>query len=90
VRGARYRRCSSPERSAHPPLYHWRGLLNGAPYQVGDPVRILAGRYQGRIGRVVHTWPENNIIDVELGGEEGKPVTDQFGTFEVARERAMP
>jgi hypothetical protein len=39
-----------------PPLYHWRASLNGAPFKVGDHVRILAGRHRDRVVRIYAIW----------------------------------
>ncbi len=70
-----------------PPMYHWRGRLNGAPYAVGDHVRILAGSYLGRVVRVLHPRPESDAVIVVLGEQDGEPITEYLGTFQVCRER---
>src|SRR5688572_851606 len=50
-----------------PPLYQVRGLLNGAPYAVGDHVRVLVGPHRGRVARVYEVWADRAQVRVELG-----------------------
>jgi hypothetical protein len=72
------------------PLYYIQGLRNGAPYRVGDHVRVLACRHRGRVVRVYDLWKERNQVRVELGDEERERVTDVFSYFEVCRQPNPP
>lgn len=62
-----------------------RGLRNGAPYRVGDYVRILARRQRGRVARVYDVWAERDQVRVELGQEASERVEDVFSHFGVCR-----
>jgi hypothetical protein len=70
------------------PLYHWRGIKNGAPYQVGDEVLILAGFHRNRVARVYELWPERQQVRVDLGEKERRDVTDVFSYVEICRRSA--
>src|SRR5687767_10912161 len=72
-----------------PPLYEWRGRLNGAPYAAGDHVRILVpGRRRDRVVRVRHYHPESAQVIVELN-DDGD-FNDTYGTFQVCRATTDP
>jgi hypothetical protein len=71
------------------PLYHWRAAKNGAPYQVGDTVLILAGAHRDRVARVYEVWSERGQVRVELGEEERRAVTDVFSYVAVCRHSAV-
>lgn len=73
-----------------PPLYHARALLNGAPYAVGERVRILCGAHRGRVARVSEVWAERHEVRVELGAKEREAVEDVFSYVEVCREPPPP
>jgi hypothetical protein len=68
------------------PLYYGQGLDNGAPYQVGDYIRVLSRRYRGRVVRVYELWAERQQVRVELGEAARERVEDMFSYFEVCRE----
>ena len=51
------------------PLYHNRGLKNGAPFQEGDVVQIIAGPYRDRVVNVYATW-QGDSVRVMLGENE--------------------
>jgi hypothetical protein len=72
------------------PLYFSRGLSNGAPYQVGDCVRVLARRQRGRVARVYEVWGERDQVRVELGEEARARFEDVFSYHEVCRETETP
>ena len=72
------------------PLYHLRGRLNGAPYSVGDRVRILAGPYSGRVVRVYEVWSERNQVRVELGDQTKIELADVFSCIQVCRVSGSP
>jgi hypothetical protein len=68
------------------PLYYTQEWRNGAPYRVGDYVRVLVRRHRGRVVRVYDLWAERHQVRVELGDEERERVTDVFSYVEVCRE----
>ena len=45
---------------------------NGAPFQVGDRVHILAGPHKDRVLRIYEIWEERRQVRVELGDEKKK------------------
>src|ERR1700737_1048614 len=49
------------------PIYFHRSQLNGAPFQVGDPVEILVGPNRGRVVRVVAALDGRARVTVDLG-----------------------
>jgi hypothetical protein len=59
------------------PMYYARGITNGAPYQAGDEVLILAGRNRGRIVRVAEVLEARDQVRVEGG--------DLYGHAQVCR-----
>jgi len=70
------------------PLYRFRGTLNGAPFSVGDRVRILAGPHSGRVVRVYEVWSERCQVRVELDEQAKKEFTDAFSYTQICRESA--
>lgn len=72
------------------PLYYSQGLDNGAPYVVGDSVRVLARRQRGRVTRVYAVWAERNQVRLELGEIAMERVGDVFSYVEVCREPHPP
>lgn len=69
------------------PVYYGQGLDNGAPYQPGDQVRLLTGRYRSRVVAVYEVWAERGQVRVDLGDAERSAVKDVFGYVEVCRQR---
>jgi hypothetical protein len=67
------------------PLYHHRGLKNGAPFYVGDRVRILSGRHLDKISRIYSTW-QRGTFRVEIGQKEKDEFKDIFGPSDLFRE----
>ena len=55
------------------PLRLDQSYRNGAPFEVGDVVEILAKEHRGRVGRVYAKW-QGDSVRVELG----VPLKDQF------------
>ena len=68
------------------PLYYSQGLRNGAPYRVGDYVRVVARRQRGQVARVYEVWAERNQVRLELGEVARERVEDVFSYLEVCRE----
>jgi hypothetical protein len=68
-----------------PPIYYFRGRINGAPFHVGDHVQILVGPNRDRIVRVEAVWENNRQVCVELGDSEKKGVQVPFDYTEVCR-----
>jgi len=61
--------------------------INGAPFHLGDAVRILVGPYRDRVGYIYAMWIERNQVRVELNEQAKNDVTDVFGYNEICRER---
>lgn len=67
------------------PRYEARCARNGAPFHVGDHVRILAGRHKNRVVRVYSEW-KNDSVRVELGENEKEKFEDIFDPVQLLRE----
>jgi hypothetical protein len=67
------------------PIYFRRALKNGAPFEVGDRVRILAGPYRDRICRVYALW-QGCAVRVDLGEWEQRKLRDIFSPTQLLRE----
>lgn len=67
------------------PLYHDQGLCNGAPYRVGEDVRVLARRRSGQVAQVSEVWAERCQVRLDLGQVARQRVEDVFSYFEVCR-----
>ena len=68
------------------PLYQIRAHRNGAPFQIGDQVRILAGPHRDRLVQVYAVWEERHQVRVELDGPAKAEFKDVFGYNEICRE----
>ena len=66
------------------PFFKARDIKNGAPFHVGDRVRILAGRHKDRVVRVYSDWRDDSVR-VELGEKEKEKFTDIFSSLTPAR-----
>lgn len=64
------------------PIYFHRARLNGAPFQVGDPVRILVGPCRGRVVRVLASVDGRGMVTVYLGETVGGKRKRRRDTFE--------
>ena len=71
-----------------PPIYQLLGKLNGAPFQVGDQVRILVGPHRDRVVPIYAVWKDRLQVRVELDEQAKKDVTDVFSHTQVCREKA--
>jgi hypothetical protein len=71
------------------PVYDLGAKLNGAPFHVGDSVRILVGPYRGRVVRIYSVWHERRQICVDLGEQAKNDSTDTFLFTKVCRESAV-
>lgn len=58
------------------PLYFARGLKNGAPFHVGDMVRVLVGKHRDRVVRVYQVWESRDQVRMELSEQERKDATE--------------
>jgi hypothetical protein len=67
------------------PLYEWRAKVNGAPFRIGDTVRVLRGRYRDQIGTVYAVWRERGQLRVDLGKPAKDRLEDVFWQTEVLR-----
>ena len=63
------------------------GKVNGAPFQKGELVHILAGRYRDRVGPIDAVWKERNSVLVDLGEQTKKDGPHEFSYNEICRER---
>lgn len=66
------------------PFYYARAKLNGAPFQVGDHVQILAGPHRDKIGKIYSAW-QGGTFRVELGSEAEKSYKDVFSETQLVR-----
>ncbi len=71
------------------PLYKARCVVNGAPFVIGDQVRILVGRHKNRIVRIYGTWRDDSVR-VELSKAEEQKFDDIFTPIELLREDGKP
>lgn len=72
------------------PLFHARGVLNGAPFAKGDAVILLAPAHRDRTVLVYDVWAERNQVRVDLGPEARHACTDVFSYTEVCRAPTPP
>lgn len=66
-----------------PFLYH-QGLVNGGPFQEGDLVQVIAGRYRDRVGRI-YGRAQHDTWRVDLGEEARTSYTDIFPDYKLLR-----
>jgi hypothetical protein len=60
--------------------------VNGGPFQPGDRVRILVGRYRGHIATVIEVWEWRGDLRVDLGARAtSKRPTAVFGLPQVIK-----
>ena len=67
------------------PFYRFQAWRNGAPFQPGDRVRILAGPHCGRVTQVRMLW-QHNTVRVGLGPVEEETYKDIFSQTQLLRE----
>lgn len=70
------------------PLYYLGDRLAGAPFRVGDHVKILVGPPCGRIVEIYDVWDSRRQIRVGLDPESEKDVRDVFSFTQVCREKS--
>lgn len=70
------------------PLYYLGDRLAGAPFRVGDHVKILVGPHCGRIVEIYDVWDSRRQIRVGLDPESEKDVRDVFSFTQVCREKS--
>lgn len=70
------------------PLYYIGDRLAGAPFRVGDRVRILIGPHRDRIVEIYEVWESRRQIRVILDAESEREVRDVFSFTQVCRESA--
>lgn len=68
-----------------PPLFRWSSRRNGAPFQVGDAVLILARRWRNTVTTVVEVGGQGGSVRVELGAEARLSSSDWFGEWQLLR-----
>lgn len=66
------------------PLFHARGLSNGAPFHEGDTVQIITGPHRGTVTRVYSEW-QGDSVRVELGVAAQDTYEDVFSPTEILR-----
>ena len=57
--------------------------INGAPFKVGDFVRILNGPYRNQLVEVDEVWKERKQVRVNLNGIATKKNEDIFSNIEI-------
>ena len=67
-------------------LYEYGARLNGAPFSVGDRVRILVGPHRDRVVEIYELWDERLQVRVNLDPESKDKVKDVFSYNEICRE----
>jgi len=70
------------------PLYYFGDRLAGAPFRVGDRVRILVGPHRNRVVEIYDVWDSRRQIRVRLDAESETKVRDVFSFTQVCRENA--
>lgn len=70
------------------PLYYEQACRNGAPFHVGDSVRLLIGPHAGRMVNVCQVWDGRGAVRVELGEQAREQLDDVYSELEVCRESA--
>lgn len=66
------------------PLFLERNRINGAPFEVGDCVQIIRGKYAGLITIVYSKW-QGDGVRVDLGEEAKDSLEDIFGPSQLMR-----
>jgi hypothetical protein len=67
-------------------LYEYGARLNGAPFEIGDRVRILVGPHRDRVVGIYELWDQRAQVRVNLDSETKEKVTDVFSYNEICRE----
>jgi hypothetical protein len=70
-----------------PFIFQIGSKVNGAPFQKGELVHILNGRYRDKVGHIYEIWKERNSVLVDLGEETKKDGPHEFSYNEICRER---
>lgn len=68
------------------PIYYLGDRLAGAPFRVGDHVRILVGPYRHRVVEIYDVWNSRRQIRVRLNPELEREARDVFSFTQVLRE----
>ena len=71
------------------PLYYFGDRLAGAPFRVGDRVRILVGPHRDRVVEVHDVWESRRKVRVWLDGAAEKEVRDVFSFTQLCRENVV-
>jgi len=69
------------------PIYYFRAKLNGAPFHVGDRVRILVGPYRDRVAEIYAVWSERGQVGVEPGEPRIAEGGEVYQFTQICRER---
>jgi len=69
------------------PLYRHQARLNGAPFKVGDSVRVLTGPAKGRNSQIYSLW-QGHRFRVDLGEGAKERFADIFAAYQVERVSA--
>jgi hypothetical protein len=70
------------------PAYYLGDRLAGAPFRVGDHVRILIGPYRDRVVEIYDVWDSRRQVRVRLDAQLEREVRDVFSFTQVLREHA--
>lgn len=66
------------------PIYRHQAWLNGAPFKVGDFVRVLSGPAKGRTARIYSYW-QGETFRIDLDAAAKEQFKDIFGAHQLER-----
>lgn len=69
-----------------PPVCWWRGRVNGAPFHVGDQVRVLLGPYRDEVRVVYAVWDERGEVRLDFGPQAKEEFADVYSYLEICRD----
>src|SRR5258708_28431966 len=67
------------------PLYRHQARLNGAPFKVGDSVRVLSGPSKGCNARIYSIW-QGGTFRVDLDESAKEHFAQLFAAYQLERE----
>jgi len=66
------------------PLFHARALRNGAPFKIGDTVKIIGGCHDGRITKVYSMW-QGDTMRLDIGDAPKAVYQDIFSPTQLIK-----
>ena len=67
------------------PVLAFQAWRNGAPFAIGDRVRVLGGPHRGLVTRIHACWPTRRQVRIDLGEDARRKVTDVVSEWQVCR-----